>query len=534
MTDEEKKELYKMLPRVPKKFEDWAKMRFDGRRTFFFTRKQGNLHVECCHCGSKFVKENTEKVEEFLKEPKGAYVKCPKCKAIGKLVSKKNRKNSINCDVDLWYGQKLKNGGWILRFFRPILSAVPDKEKSYEVFELSERMRYWFPVGMRNKLYKEFYHPWGWYGGEWNSTYCFSTMGYTDNSPTCGWIHPDTWKNMKGTVMQYSMTQEALKAESIARWMTIGDWQQAYIKNPWYEALIKAGLYRIIHDKTYHYGFGMRLNSRAKTPWDYLKIEKRRFKDLTQKKQNEQTDSLRIYRLEKKVGYLGEYAEDLIRYELTEESLNELLEYSTPAKIVNYIRKQKAEHEFRGVREYLDYLNMKKELGYDMTDSIVLFPKNLKAAHDKAVIEKDERTAETRKVEVEERFKEIRTRFKGADKVYHYESGALVIRPAMSASEIVDEGRLLHHCVGGDGYLRSHAERRKIICLLRTKKNPEEPYITVELNPQGKIEQWYGIHDSKPDEKKIDRWLGKYVKSLDIAKLQKEAKNGAKRHKTAV
>ena len=201
---------------------------------------------------------------------------------------------------------------------------------------------------------------------------------------------------------------------------------------------------------------------------------------------------------------------------------------------MNYIRKQKAEHEFRGVREYLDYLNMKKELGYDMTDSIVLFPKNLKAAHDKAVIEKDERTAETRKMEVEERFKEIRTRFKGADKVYHYESGALVIRPAMSASEIVDEGRLLHHCVGGDGYLRSHAERRKIICLLRTKKNPEEPYITVELNPQGKIEQWYGIHDSKPDEKKIDRWLGKYVKSLDIAKLQKEAKNGAKRHKTAV
>ena len=420
MTDEEKKELYKMLPRVPKKFEDWAKMRFDGRRTFFFTRKQGNLHVECCHCGSKFVKEDTEKVEEFLKEPKGAYVKCPKCKAIGKLVSKKNRKNSISIDVDLWYGQKLKNGGWILRFFRPILASVPDKEKSYEAFELSERMRYWFPAGMKKKLYKEFYHPWGWYGGEWNSTYCFSTMGYTDNSPTCGHIYPDTWKNMKGTVMQYSMTQEALRTESIARWMTIGDWQQAYIKNPWYEALLKAGMARIIHDKEWNFGLGMRFNSRAKTPWDYLKIEKRRFKDLMQKNPREQTDALTIYRLEKKCGYLGEYTDDLIRYDLTEQSLNKLLGYSSPVKAVNYIRKQKGQDESRWVREWLDYLDMKKELGYDMTDSIVLFPKNLKDAHNKAVIEKDSRAAEKRNQEVEERFRGIRYRYKGADKVLNY------------------------------------------------------------------------------------------------------------------
>lgn len=524
MTDEEKKELYPMLPRIPKKFEEWAKTRFDGRRTFFFTRKQGNLHVECCHCGSKFVKEDTEAVEEFLREPKGAYVKCPKCKAIGKLVSKKNRKNSICIDVDLWYGQKLKNGGWILRFFRPILSAVPDKEKSYEAFELSERMRYWFPAGMKKKLYKEFYHPWGWYGGTWNSTYCFSTMGYTDNSPTCGHIYPDTWKNMKGTMMEYSMTQEALKNDRIARYFTIADWQQAYIKNPWFEMLLKTGLIEIIWRKMY-YGLGMRLNTKAKTPWDYLKIEKRRFKDLVQQEPQYQVDALKIYRMEKISGNLGEYAQDLIRYGLPEEDLKKLLGHSSAIKTVNYIRKQsKRGRNLAGiVREYRDYLEMKESLGYDMTDSIILFPKNLKAAHDKAVIEKDERAAETRKAEVEKRFKEIRTRFKGADKVYHYESGALVIRPAMSASEIVDEGRLLHHCVGGDGYLRSHAEHRKIICLLRTKKNPEEPYITVELNPQGKIEQWYGIHDSKPDEKKIDRWLNKYVKSLDLEKVRREA-----------
>jgi len=531
MTDEEKSELHGMLPRIPKKFITWAEKEFDNRRTFFFTKKQNELHVECVHCGAKFRKEYNDEVEEFINSPKGAYVRCPKCKAIGNLVSKRNRKNPICRDIDLWYGQKLPKGGWILRFFRPILKAVPDSKKSFEQFELTERMRLYFPAGMRKKLYKEFYHPYGWYGGQWNSTYCFSTMGYADNSPTCGFIFPDTWKNMKSTVMAYSMTQEALVNDRIARYFTIADWQQAYISNKWFEALLKAGLTEIIFRKMY-YGLDMRLNPKAKTPWDYLKIPKQRFKELTQKAPDEQVTALKIYRMEKVTGCLGEYANDLIRYNLTEQDLKGLMDYSTPAKIVNYLRKQGNTHS--QAREYIDYLQMKKELGYDMTDSIVLYPKDLHAAHNKAVIEKDERAAETRKAEAEERFKEIRTRFKGADKVYHYESGALVIRPAMSASEIVDEGRLLHHCVGGDGYLRSHAERRKTICLLRTKENPEEPYITVELNPQGKIEQWYGIHDSKPDEKKIDRWLGRYVKSLDVTKLQKEAKSRTKRHKTAV
>lgn len=528
MTDEEKKELYPMLPRIPKKFEEWAKARFDGRRTFFFTRKQGNLHVECCHCGSKFVKEDTEEVEKFLQEPEGAYVKCPKCRAIGKLVSKRNRKNSISVDVDLWYGQKLKNGGWILRFFRPILASVPDKEKSYEAFELSERMRYWFPAGMKKKIYKEFYHPWGWYGGEWNSTYCFSTMGWTDNSPTCGHIYPETWKNMKDTVMQYSMTHEALNEHpEIGRYFTIGDWQQAYIRNPWYEMLLKTGLTQIIHDKEMYGLRGVRLNSRAKTPWDYLKIDKKRFKDLTQKAPNAQSEALRIYRLEKITGCLGEYADDLIDYDLDEKRLNKLLEYSTPIKAINYIRKQKGQDKSAWVRKWLDYLDMKKEMGYDMTDSIVLFPKNLKAAHNKAVIEKDSKAAEERKQEVEDHFRGIRYRFKGADKVYHYESGAYIIRPAMSASEIVDEGRILHHCVGGDTYLKKHLTQQSIICFLRAKNKPEEPYVTVELI-NGKVEQWYGYLDEKPDEEKIDRWLNRYVKSLDLEKVRREAQRKIK------
>ena len=523
MTEEEQKVLHKMLPRIPKKFRTWAEKSFEGRRTFFFTKKQNELHVECVHCGQKFQKEYTTQVEEFLNDPKGAYVKCPKCKAIGKMVSKKNRRNAICKDVDLWYGQKLPNGGYILRFFRPILSAVPDKEKSYEVFELSERMRYWFPVGMKKKLYKEFYHPWGWYGGTWNSTYCFSTMGYTDNSPTCGWIHPDTWKNMKGTVMEYSMTQKALVDETIGRWYTIADWQQAYINNKWFEALIKAGLTEIAAAKmNMRYSSFYKLNSRAKTPWDYLKIEKRRFKDLAKQEKKDQVSALMVYRIEKLVGDIGDYAQDFIEYGLTEKELTKLISYSTPIKVANYIRKQQGLTKGEWAREYRDYLEMKASLGYDMTDSINVFPHDLIQAHNDVVIEKDSRAAEARKAEVEAQFGNIRQRFKGADKVYHYESGEFIIRPAMSASEIVDEGRYLHHCVGGDGYLRKHDEKRCTICFLRHKKEPDKPYITVELI-NGKVEQWHSYLNDQPEKIKINRWLENYINSLDPVEVRREA-----------
>lgn len=529
MTPEEQKALHKMLPRIPGKFKTWAEKQFDDRRTFFYTKKQGELHVECVHCGAMFRKEYTAEVEEFLQSPKGAWVKCPKCKVQGQLVSKKNRRNAICRDIDIWYGQKLPNGGWILRFFRPVLMAVPDKEKSYERFVLTEMMRYYFPVGMRKKLYKEFWH--SYYDGEWNGTYCFSTMGYSYNGPTCGFIYPETWENMKGTVMAYSMTQEAIVDETIGRWNTIADWQQAYIHNKWFEALFKAGLTQIISDKMNRYST-FRFNGRAKTPWDYLKIEKKRFKELTQQDKKNQMSALLVYRIEKLIGNVGEYAQDFIEYGMHEQELSELMSYSTPAKIANYIRKQEGLSKSEWAREYRDYLRMKKQLGYDMTDSINLFPHDLIKAHNDAVIEIDSRAAEERKAEVEAKFGGIKERFKGADKVYHYESGAFIIRPAMSASEIVDEGRYLHHCVGGDGYLKKHEEKRCTICFLRHKNKPDTPYITVELI-NGKVEQWHSYLNDQPEKKRISRWLKKYTDSLDPVKLQREAKNRIK-HKTAV
>ena len=80
----------------------------------------------------------------------------------------------------------------------------------------------------------------------------------------------------------------------------------------------------------------------------------------------------------------------------------------------------------------------------------------------------------------------------------------------------------MHHCVGGDNYLRAHAHKTSIILFLREKDST--PYITVEMSPKGKILQWYGAYDKKPDKEKINRWLNKYTKQLDKKALLREAR----------
>ena len=84
------------------------------------------------------------------------------------------------------------------------------------------------------------------------------------------------------------------------------------------------------------------------------------------------------------------------------------------------------------------------------------------------------------------------------------------------------EGRLLHHCVGGDNYLRKHNEGKTYILMLRFKTDPNTPYITVEIdaNRPGII-QWYGAHDRKPDAINIQQWLDDYLAKLKNGSLTK-------------
>ena len=207
-----------------------------------------------------------------------------------------------------------------------------------------------------------------------------------------------------------------------------------------------------------------------------------------------------------------------------------LLQYSTPAKIGRYLAKMKETDMWRERSEYKDYIEMRIRAGYDLTNEIYLFPKDLHRRHNEMVNELEKEKIDKRKKEVLKRFTKIPERYKELSEKYSAAAGGLIIRPAKDAAEIVAEGRILHHCVGGDTYLSKHNTGKSFILFLRDIKKKDEPYITIEIQGE-EIIQWYGAYDKKPEEAMINAWLKQYTKELK--KRAKEEKPKSKARRTA-
>lgn len=163
--------------------------------------------------------------------------------------------------------------------------------------------------------------------------------------------------------------------------------------------------------------------------------------------------------------------------EYGEFSLRRLFPYKVNImRAIRYIEKQKRKFKRNdgliSAGYYADYLHMAKENGDDLTQDNVCYPHNLQNAHDVAVRLQKVKENEKLKALFEERNKIL-------DK-YSYECNGLLIRPAHSERELIDEGKILNHCVAT--YANSHAYGRTSIFFIRETVNPEQPYYTLELD----------------------------------------------------
>ena len=215
--------------------------------------------------------------------------------------------------------------------------------------------------------------------------------------------------------------------------------------------------------------------------------------------------------------------EALAELRIKSANMTAALQYMSLQKLLNRIRKyagceygtgcSRAEARLRDTAvRYLDYLEIRQALGYDLHNTVYQHPRDLNRAHDRMVWEQNEKEQDKRLEKVKILYSGIRQTYRQLRGRYYYEREDYVIRPARSAEEIVMEGRLLHHCVGGDRYLEGHNDGHSYILLLRHKDEPEKPYITVEISPDtNRICQWYGVRDTKPEKEKIERWLKSYT-----------------------
>lgn len=197
---------------------------------------------------------------------------------------------------------------------------------------------------------------------------------------------------------------------------------------------------------------------------------------------------------------------------------------------INYLKKQIEVSQYRCNTEWLvtiyrDYINECVQLGYDPRESIVGRPRNLNEAHrrNRSAISAIELEKEReRKAAMAKGY--INGFYKQWCKHYEYTNGVWSIIVPKSASEIVEEGKALSHCVAG--YADRHINGKLTILFMRKNDDLSKSVYTIEMHGN-QMMQVQGYHDRTPltaDAKDFfDKWL-KWVRLSDKQKDKRKHK----------
>ena len=235
----------------------------------------------------------------------------------------------------------------------------------------------------------------------------------------------------------------------------------------------------------------------------------------------------------------------------------DILDFLRPSKtreidLYRYFEKVRAENPGCGMNQpppvvttWQDYIRAAKAVGYDLTQRDVVMPKDLYGRHDAAVALKNEMfprqvytpSGNTTKI-TEALVEKFADRAPRLVKKFQKAGRSYFIRVPETPEEVIAEGQALHHCVGGYNYIRNHADGKNAILFLRRTEEPDTPYYTMEVSPEGKILQCEGcpskdgsglyghIHRADlPEDAKafLDEWEREHIPEEKKDKKEKSA-----------
>lgn len=213
------------------------------------------------------------------------------------------------------------------------------------------------------------------------------------------------------------------------------------------------------------------------TPWEMLGVSKQELHRIA--KHNLTLNQLIVYRLLKKeYGKVsGKNFDALVKFPITSMELGVFRAVmQTPEvpqfhRIINYLISNN-NLDGLGLRDWHDYFRECSQLEYNLEDTAILFPNDFAAAH--------ERTSLIVKVKVqEEHQRKLKERTEKLMETYSYSNQEYFIKVPKTVEEIIEEGKKLHHCVGG--YAHWHSNGRLDILFLRKKSKPNEPFYTAHF-----------------------------------------------------
>lgn len=273
-----------------------------------------------------------------------------------------------------------------------------------------------------------------------------------------------------------------------------------------------------------------------------LGLDTQKFQRLRQ--MNGGTDALGWIQLEKKTS--KPISSELLRWfhksHISASDIMFIVDRMSPVQVRNYLEKQKA-HFNNNCRQVLttwqDYLAMAERLHIDTSDEIIYRARKLRQRHDELVIQCEKGDLRLQAKEMEKKYPHVNSICKELQKKYAYADETYTVTAPTDILSIITEGRMLHHCVGNDGsgerYYDRIERRESFILFLRRTSEPEDPYYTLEVEPDGTVRQKRTLFDRQHEDiEQATEFLRKWQevvakrltgKDLELAEQSRELRN---------
>ncbi len=171
-------------------------------------------------------------------------------------------------------------------------------------------------------------------------------------------------------------------------------------------------------------------------------------------------------------------------------------------KTCHYLYKQKHELNY-----YDDYLDVAKRIGMNLNDTRVLYPKNLTKAHDEVMRYYEDKKNAIITQNISEYAKELEK--------LSFKRNGLIIFPAKSQEELIEESKVLEHCVRK--YAKNVADRKTSIFFIRKINNKNKPYVTLELKQNCVVQcRGYKNNVKSPLDKKVKQFVNEWCIKFDL------------------
>ena len=464
------------VPPMPRGVKEWLRREIMPAYIFYDYQRKGTVQGYCTAC-QHIVEVQPKHNQDGV---------CPHC---GRLVKFKSRgkRGYMNDRETVVIVQRIDRQTLLLRVLKVYVSY---RKEDLAEQSISESIRIFCSVGELGQYCEEVFHhcherddltPWK--PGYPPVRYLYQENYYAN---TCGHLFcRDLDKELKGTPWEYSQLKEFYLSDHIP--LSVETFLKKAVAYPQIEMLLKMGHYGFAADFIYRH-VPYSVNASEKKPHRFFGIQPEEWRFLLQRGLNKDELAMMQHLNEHKISYKQRIELFLWcrQHDVESYLVHTALQRTTPAKMMGYVQKQYAllkdsrtshgQSRYVGLkeilREYGDYLRLCQCEDCNMKDSIILFPKNVKKAHDRLIKRIKVREDKAK----QEKFQRVLEHL-GHQLDFEYE-GLAIMQPARM-EDLVAEGKALSHCVGG--YIDSMADNRCVILFIRRKAELEKPFYTVEV-----------------------------------------------------